>query len=312
MKVCDGGGKVLDSTLTIIVLTYYHEKYISRALNSILSQNTGLDYNILVADDCSGDNTIDIVKTYIKNNEGKIYLKENTSNKGICRNLYEALLMCKSKYIMITDGDDCWINDDKLESQFRFIEENSDLFGVSTLNEPRYINGEKGGDIYPPKTDWDKTITRQGFLNGECFSTVGMMFKNIFHCEKARKQFELMCEFSRDLDDLTFATFLFDYGNVYNLPILAYSTTVRKGEDGQEHNYNTKYKLVERINNEVEVLKKLEKYYSGKITFKNRYRKCFRILVSQIVKYKNPRAFKVIFKIPLIRMLKKSSKLIIN
>ena len=294
---------MFDSTLTIIVLSYYHEKYIGRAIETILKQKTTIDYNILVADDCSRDGTVNIVKRYKEMCPDKVFLKENLQNVGICKNLYDSLMLCKSKYIMITDGDDCWIDDSKIEQQFQFLETHSFLFGVSTLNEPRYFDGERAGEVYPNKLYWDRIITREDFLNGACFSTVGMMFKNIFMEEKAQKQFSLMCDFSRDLDDLTFATFLFDYGNVYTLPILGYSTTVRREDDTNEHNYNTKYKVTERIRNEVEVLNRIEEYYSDGISFKKRYRKCAKTLISQIIKYRNLTAIDVLSRIPLKHLI---------
>lgn len=48
--------------ISVVVLTYYHEQYIARALDSILSQKTTYSYEIIVSDDCSGDNTVSILQ----------------------------------------------------------------------------------------------------------------------------------------------------------------------------------------------------------------------------------------------------------
>ena len=50
--------------LSICVITYNHEKYISKALDSILMQKTNYSFEVLIADDCSTDNTPNILKEY--------------------------------------------------------------------------------------------------------------------------------------------------------------------------------------------------------------------------------------------------------
>lgn len=54
----------LDIGISVIVLSYYHEKYIAQALDSIFSQETNLRYEILVGDDVSGDRTPEIIRKY--------------------------------------------------------------------------------------------------------------------------------------------------------------------------------------------------------------------------------------------------------
>lgn len=52
--------------VSVGMLTYNHEKYISRALDSVLMQEVNFDYEIVIADDCSTDGTRDIIREYQK------------------------------------------------------------------------------------------------------------------------------------------------------------------------------------------------------------------------------------------------------
>ena len=50
--------------ISVVMLTYFHENYIAQALDSVLSQETDLRYEILIGDDASGDRTPDIIREY--------------------------------------------------------------------------------------------------------------------------------------------------------------------------------------------------------------------------------------------------------
>ena len=63
-----------DPRLTVIMPTFNKEKYISQALDSVLMQETNYIYQVIVADDCSSDKTISIVKSYQQKHPNKIQL----------------------------------------------------------------------------------------------------------------------------------------------------------------------------------------------------------------------------------------------
>ena len=72
--------------VTICITTYNLEKYISKALDSVLMQKTTFDYKIIVADDCSTDGTIEILKKYAKEYPSIVELITSDQNEGSLHN----------------------------------------------------------------------------------------------------------------------------------------------------------------------------------------------------------------------------------
>ena len=107
-----------NKTITIILLTYNHEKYINECLRSLKSQN--VKFRLIVVDDASIDNTIKIIKSY---NFKRIKFIINKKNKGIKKlsdNYNKGLSLVKTKYVCIIEGDDFW-HCDKLKYQINYL-----------------------------------------------------------------------------------------------------------------------------------------------------------------------------------------------
>ena len=112
---------------TAVVLACYNgEKYIVEQLDSLRLQTRVLD-EILIVDDCSTDNTIQIVEEYIKQYELKNWrLVINSYNKGWCRNFIDAFGMVDADLIFPCDQDDIW-SIDKVENMSVIMEENPQI-----------------------------------------------------------------------------------------------------------------------------------------------------------------------------------------
>lgn len=112
--------------VSISCIAYNHEPYIARALNSFLMQKTSFKYEILIHDDASTDGTARIIKEYADRYPDMIkpmYQKENQYSKGISNisgtfNFPRA----EGKYIAMCEGDDYWIDDQKLQMQVDYME----------------------------------------------------------------------------------------------------------------------------------------------------------------------------------------------
>lgn len=284
--------------ISVVVMTYFHQKYIHEALDTILGQEGEVDFEIIVTDDCSKDNTVSILEEYRKQYPEKIKLILHEKNVGICANLYGALLQCKGDYIVISAGDDCWVDKNKLEKQYSFLENNKEYLAECVCVEGRYEDGELTGTISPEPQLRNKEFKRQQFLDGGCFPTAGMMMRNIFVQERAQKQFGLMKEFSRDLDDLTFSFFMFDYGKIHIADFVGYAITVRREQAKGEHNYNSKYKDVHSAVEYLKVLQGVYKYYEGKYDISAWYKRYWGNLLYYIIKKRQIWAVKYIPMIP--------------
>jgi teichuronic acid biosynthesis glycosyltransferase TuaG len=108
--------------VTIITPTYNSSKYIGATIESVLNQ-TYTNWELLITDDCSTDNTIKIVESYVKNdNRIKLFKLATNSGAAIARN--NSIAMSKGRFIAFLDSDDLW-KKNKLETQLEFMTKNN-------------------------------------------------------------------------------------------------------------------------------------------------------------------------------------------
>ena len=114
------------NTITIIVTSYNHVKYIRQAIESILKQKGLFRMKILLGDDNSTDGTIEILKEYIDKYPEIFIDKIQPINLGMRQNLKSCFSIISSQFIAICEGDDYWIDDKKLHLQIDFLRKNTD------------------------------------------------------------------------------------------------------------------------------------------------------------------------------------------
>ena len=146
--------------LSVGILTYNQEKYIRQCLDSVLMQEVGFEYEIVVGDDCSSDGTIAILEEYVSRLEiGDWRLKnaphckgirviKSEKNEGIGMNYKKMLSACKGKYIALCEGDDYWTDVHKLQEQVDFLEKHPDYGFVGTYNSLLFSDGTMKNDPY--------------------------------------------------------------------------------------------------------------------------------------------------------------------
>jgi teichuronic acid biosynthesis glycosyltransferase TuaG len=111
----------LDS-VSIVTPTYNSENFISETIQSILNQSY-TNFELIVIDDCSKDNTVEIVKTFSeKDSRFNLIQLELNSGAAVARNI--GLENSKGRFIAFCDCDDIWF-ENKLEYQIRFMLEKS-------------------------------------------------------------------------------------------------------------------------------------------------------------------------------------------
>ena len=92
--------------ISIAMTTYNGEKYLREQIDSILKQ-TYRDFELIICDDCSKDNTRKILKEY-ETIDKRIHIYLNESNLGFKKNFEKAISFCKGEYIAFSDQDDVW------------------------------------------------------------------------------------------------------------------------------------------------------------------------------------------------------------
>jgi glycosyltransferase involved in cell wall biosynthesis len=116
--------------VTVVTAAYNAGKFISKTIESVLDQSLGAEnIEYIIVDDCSTDNTVDVVKSYISNhkNISLIALKENTGSPGTPRNI--GIELATADYVTFLDADD-WLHPEGLESLCTILDETGDDYVV--------------------------------------------------------------------------------------------------------------------------------------------------------------------------------------
>lgn len=122
--------------LSVLVITYNHEAFIRDAISSILGQELGGDWEIVVADDCSTDGTPALIREV---EEEAVHLRvvSGPRNVGAQRNLRRALRAARGEYVALLEGDDYWTDSSKLSRQVAVLDRNADLAAVGHVTTVR-------------------------------------------------------------------------------------------------------------------------------------------------------------------------------
>ena len=124
--------------VSIVCITYNHEKFISEAIDSFLMQETNFPFEIILGEDCSTDNTAEIVKKYTEEYPDIIKSVLRESNIGMNLNFKQSFEKSIGKYIALCEGDDYWTDPLKLQNQVDFLEKNEEYGMVHTNFDTYY------------------------------------------------------------------------------------------------------------------------------------------------------------------------------
>ena len=114
-----------DIKVSIVCITYNHEKYIADAIESFLQQKTDFKYEIVIHDDASTDRTPEIIKNYETQYPEMIhgiYEKENQFSRRKMYFIENVYASCRGRYLAFCEGDDFWIDVGKLQIQTEWME----------------------------------------------------------------------------------------------------------------------------------------------------------------------------------------------
>lgn len=122
----------MEDLISIITPTYNCGKFIAETIESVLKQSYH-NWEMIIVDDCSTDDTKDIVNKYAKKDERiKYYLLESNSGAAVART--KAMELAVGKYMAFLDSDDIWV-EDKLERQVFFMKNNNYNFTCTAYEQ---------------------------------------------------------------------------------------------------------------------------------------------------------------------------------
>lgn len=165
--------------VTIVITTFNLAKYIAECLDSVIRQKTNFPYRILIADDCSQDATVAILKEYQAGYPHLIELMLSEKNLGSLANSNRALEAVTSDYFSFLDGDDYWLDDGRLQCQVDFLDTHPD-YVMCGANSYYLVNGVRGKNVVEsivPDFDFDEYMGGKG-----CFvHTSSILLRNVIY-----------------------------------------------------------------------------------------------------------------------------------
>lgn len=149
--------------VSVVTITYNQEKYIRQALECFVNQNTKFGVEFIVADDCSTDDTPNIISEYAKTYPGMIKPILRKRNIGAQNNCIDALQTARGEYVALCEGDDYWTNTNKLQKQADFLDTHADYALCFHPVEIIFEDGAKKESTFPvfsgkPKLNVDELL----------------------------------------------------------------------------------------------------------------------------------------------------------
>lgn len=198
--------------VSIIFITYNQEQYIQQAVESILIQRIEGEIEVIVADDCSSDSTLDIIKSFEQKSPFKFKYLSAQNNLGHPQNYKRAIQACYGEYIAILEGDDYWVDPFRLQKHVDFL----DLHRECVMSMNRMVLFEESFHKYSPQ-DWYlkesfEYITGQKLALGNCLG-------NLSACVLRKSVLQRIDEgiYNLDVDDWLLGMTMAKYGLVVKL-----------------------------------------------------------------------------------------------
>jgi len=189
--------------VSVIIPTYNRGWIIQEAIDSVLDQDFS-DYELIVVDDGSGDNTLEILGAY-----GKAIAVLHQSNKGVSAARNRGIAEASGRFIAFLDSDDLWLPG-KLATQVKFFEENADAL----INQTQEIWIRNGLRVNPKKRHhkfsgmiFERSLAlclvspSAVMLKKNLFDTVGVFDEHLPACEDYDLWLRISCRYPVHLID---------------------------------------------------------------------------------------------------------------
>lgn len=218
--------------VSVVVLSYNHEKYISQCLDSILAQKVNFKYEIVIGDDASTDKTPEIISDYIKRHPDitfRPFLR--SQNIGASRNAYELSMNIKGRFYAYLEGDDFWCCDQKLQIQYDFLCSHPQYIGCG--HSVRIV--DKDDRTINKKLYWISPKKRMTYAKFDGIRLPGhsssWMRRNIFG--KTSIDYSVVYQMDRNVGDRTSILYFLYYGDFYCLDKVMSCYRYIRGENAE-------------------------------------------------------------------------------
>jgi len=177
--------EIVQPFVSVMLITYNHEKYIRKALDSVLMQVRDFPIEINVIDDASTDNTQDIVREYASRYPDIINCYFNPSNAGQIAtqlNTIRGFRTLRGRYFSILEGDDYWTDPSKLAKQVAFLEGNTEFVACAHQTMKVFDDGSKPPEHFLPFKAFGRNVAEMYDLvsMSGVFHLSSIVYRNVF------------------------------------------------------------------------------------------------------------------------------------
>ncbi|PDS24630.1 glycosyltransferase family 2 protein [Flavobacterium branchiophilum] len=170
--------------LSVSMITYGQEAFIAQAINSVLMQKCNFDFELIISNDCSPDNTDAIINEIIATHPHghKIQYHHHQNNIGAIPNFIFSIEAAKGQYVAICEGDDYWTDPLKLQRQVDFLDQNPDYALCFHQGTSYYQNSKKTEDFISNKNVLNDKVTPIEIIKtgGNLCPTDAIVYRNYF------------------------------------------------------------------------------------------------------------------------------------
>ena len=285
-----------DIDVSVYMMTYFHEKYVRQAIESVLSQKTHYKFELVISDDCSQDGTVDILREYEAKYPDIVRVNVNETNLGIPANIFKIRTMCRGRYITNLSGDDYWINDYKIETQVKYLDEHPEYVAAACRVEQRMDDSTVAYDIVPSDFNYiEAPYTIHDYEKCRPLGTHGLVMRNFFLNEEDRAYFAQAREISEHVDDAVDEVLLLRRGPVRVMGIISDAHRVVKA-DLDKQNYNSRYSRPEKFKHHIDLLNEMSRRWGDEIDFSGWYAKYSATGIMGMMLSRDFAAYKPIFR----------------
>ena len=163
--------------VSVLMITYNHEKYIAQAIESVLMQETDFPYELIVGEDCSTDGTREIVREYSRKYPEIVYAQLRERNVGAQENSRRIFSASRGTYLALLEGDDYWTSPQKLQVQADLLDAHPE---TSLCAHPclwRHEDGSRPDVVVPELPGGFYGV--ENLLRGDRLSTCSVMFRRV-------------------------------------------------------------------------------------------------------------------------------------
>lgn len=274
--------------VSVICVTYNHEKYIREALDSILKQETNFAFEVLIGEDCSTDGTRDILKEYEKKYPERFRMYYRKQNLGATKNEYELFMDAKGKYIAALELDDIWTDSLKLQKQYDFLESHEEYIGVAHDFNIIDKTGQviENSDNQKIKEYFNQKFTLDDFLeDGFIFQTGTHFYRNIF---KDGSDYSIIYTADRLIRDKTILSLLLFRGDFYILPDTMSAYRRFFETDAQNGRNLTNSNLELDLFTKAHHVEMLNRYFKGGIDYSKQWSDIIYSYIKNYFKFRKP------------------------